>query len=229
MSSFGLRLLALATMLLDHLGLALFPRVSAFRMAGRLSFPLVCFLLAEGARHTRSRRAYALRLLMLALLCEAPYDLLRFGQPFSLLEQNVGFSLLLSLGMIEASDRLGARWPLALLGACLLAMGLGLSYGLLGPVLCWAFYASRRRRFRASSAFVLPIAYAFLLMASGVYADWVRISLAAPLAALPILAYNGQPGPRARAWTLFFYAAIPAHLIVLVLLRMSRIVPPWFL
>ena len=40
LSSFALRLLALVTMLIDHAGLALFPRVSAFRCIGRLSFPL---------------------------------------------------------------------------------------------------------------------------------------------------------------------------------------------
>ena len=102
MSSFALRLLALVTMLIDHAGLALFPRVSAFRCIGRLSFPLYCFLLAQGCRHTRDLRAYARRLLLAACLSEIPFDLLIFGRTACGVEQNVLFSLLLGLLAIYA-------------------------------------------------------------------------------------------------------------------------------
>ena len=78
MSSFALRLLAFCSMACDHLGLALFPGAADFRAAGRLAFPLYCFLLAEGARRTSDRKRYFLRLLALALPCELLFDLLLF-------------------------------------------------------------------------------------------------------------------------------------------------------
>ncbi|MFQ9448786.1 MAG: TraX family protein [Christensenellales bacterium] len=40
-------------MCVDHAGLALFPSVGAFRCIGRPAFPLYCFLLVQGFRHTR--------------------------------------------------------------------------------------------------------------------------------------------------------------------------------
>lgn len=84
-------------MFIDHAGLALFPSVGIFRCIGRLAFPLYCFLVAQGFRHTRDIRAYARRLLLLALISEVPFDLLIFGRISSAMEQNVVFSLLLGL------------------------------------------------------------------------------------------------------------------------------------
>lgn len=104
-------------MCVDHAGLALFPSVGAFRCIGRPAFPLYCFLLVQGFRHTRDLRAYARRLLLLACFSEIPFDLLIFGQISSAMEQNVVFALLLGLMALYAAKALApsvpcrARWP----------------------------------------------------------------------------------------------------------------------
>ena len=52
---------------------------TAMRLMGRVAFPLFAFMIAEGAAHTRDRRRYALRLLLLAVISEIPFDLVAFS------------------------------------------------------------------------------------------------------------------------------------------------------
>ena len=231
MSSFTLRLLALALMCVDHAGLALFPAVPAFRWVGRLAFPLYCFLIAQGYRHTRDLRAYARRLLLFALLSEIPFDLLIFGRIASTVEQNALFALLLALLALYVADALRGRPMLlvaSLLALCMGAMLARVSYGWLGIALCLCFHLLRERR----GAMLLSAAGALLLYTgslflSGVDAGWATASLFA-LAALPLLLlYNGKRGPRVPVLTFLFYAAYPTHLLMLYALRAARIVPPY--
>ncbi len=233
MSSFALRALALFFMLLDHAGLSLFPSLAALRCAGRLAFPLYCFLLAEGFAHTRNVRAYMRRLLLAAILSEIPFDLLIFGRFSSSMEQNVLFSLLFALMALVCADALRARPMQALLacaGLAVCAMALRLSFGWLGIALCLSFYFFRESRARmlllSSSALSL---YALSLLLSGVDTRWALTAFCALLALPLLLLYNGAPGPRGKWLSFAFYAAYPAHLLLLVWLRALRLVPPYFL
>ena len=230
-SSFALRLLALLTMLVDHAGLALFPQLGAFRCIGRLSFPLYCFLLVQGCRHTRDIRAYARRLLLLACLSEIPFDLLIFGRVACGVEQNVLFSLLLGLMAIYACDALAGNPKLAVLavaGVMLAAMLARVSYGWLGVALCVCLYkAEGSRAQQAGCVALLEGVYCLSLLLSGVARSWVLVSLCGALAAVPVLLYNGKRGLRSTGLTLLFYAAYPLHLIALVIVRAMRIVPPY--
>lgn len=232
MSSFALRLLALVTMLIDHAGLALFPRVSAFRCIGRLSFPLYCFLLAQGCRHTRDLRAYARRLLLAACLSEIPFDLLIFGRTASGVEQNVLFSLLLGLLAIYACEALSGRpmaAALAVASIMLAAMLARVSYGWLGVALCAGLYKTEGSRAKqALCVAMLTGVYVLSLLLSGVARSWVLVSLWAVFAAVPVLLYNGKRGPRTPLLTGLFYASYPLHLIALVIVRALRVIPPYY-
>ena len=66
LSSFWLKIVALLTMTIDHVGLVY--NIDAFRYIGRLALPLFCFMIAEGAIHTKNFRKYALRLGIMASL-----------------------------------------------------------------------------------------------------------------------------------------------------------------
>lgn len=232
MSSFALKFIALTCMCIDHMGLALFPSVSAFRCVGRLAFPLYCFLLSQGYAHTRDIRAYVRRLLLLAFLSEIPFDLLIFGRVASGVEQNVVFSLLLGLLALYAADSLRGRLLeciLALTALCAAAMILRVSYGWLGVALCLGFHFAREHRFKqALCSALLCGLYALSLLLSGVERSWALLSLYATGASLLILLYNGKRGLHAPALTFLFYAAYPLHIAALVLARALRIVPPYF-
>ena len=58
-NSFILKMIAIITMVIDHVGAVLFPMNMMFRYIGRISFPLFVFLLVEGSIHTRKIRKYS--------------------------------------------------------------------------------------------------------------------------------------------------------------------------
>ena len=75
MNAFKLKIIALAAMVIDHIGAA-FPQYTPleFRVIGRLTFPIFVYLLAEGFRHTRNPKKFLLRLLAFAVVSEPFYD-----------------------------------------------------------------------------------------------------------------------------------------------------------
>ena len=232
MSSFMLRLTALLSMVIDHAGLALFPDIGLFRCIGRLSFPIYCFLIAQGYLHTRSIAGYSRRLLLAAILSEIPFDMLIFGRMVCPVEQNVLFSLLLGLMALYCTDALAAK-PLyasaAILGLCMCSMAANVSYGWLAVVLCLCVrYAGQSRAKLCLYIGGALLLYSLSLLLSGVTMSWVLVSLCALFALIPLMLYNGKRGARHPALTLLFYAAYPVHIILLVIIRAMRIVPPYF-
>ena len=64
LSSFWLKVIALVTMTIDHVGLTF--NIDPLRYIGRLALPIFCFMIAEGVLHTRNFKKYALRLGIMA-------------------------------------------------------------------------------------------------------------------------------------------------------------------
>lgn len=78
----GLKGLAAASMVVDHVGVVLLPQLWLLRCVGRLAFPIYAFFLAQGFRYTKSRAKYLARLAGFALLSEIPFDYMVYGQAF---------------------------------------------------------------------------------------------------------------------------------------------------
>ena len=68
LSALDLKLLAMAAMLVDHMGYLLFPTAMWMRYVGRLAFPIFAFQIAEGWYRTHDREKYTLRLLICAVV-----------------------------------------------------------------------------------------------------------------------------------------------------------------
>lgn len=157
LSQESLKIIACVTMLIDHIGAVVVPQFfgigpsemlwyayKGLRLIGRLAFPIYCFLLAEGAFHTRSRKGYALRLLLGLVLSEIPFDLLFFGE-LTLAHQSVMVTLLLGFLYAVAMNYMpsqGYRIVL-LLPFAMLAELLNADYGGWGVAMIGLFVITR--------------------------------------------------------------------------------------
>ena len=71
MTALHLKIIALASMLMDHTAVVFAQQVPPwFRVVGRLAFPIFAYLVAEGFRHTRNPNKYLIRLAVFALLSQ---------------------------------------------------------------------------------------------------------------------------------------------------------------
>lgn len=57
LNSNQLKLLALLTMTVDHIGVHLFPQYPILRIIGRLAFPIYAYCIAEGCVHTKTAKS----------------------------------------------------------------------------------------------------------------------------------------------------------------------------
>ena len=150
MSAFTLKLLALVTMIIDHVGAIFFPQFIWLRYIGRLSMPIYAFLLVQGYMHTRNFNRYALRMGIFALLSEVPYDLLFQGTWLEFQRQNILFTFLTALFVMKLLDASAkSRNIFMFIGAVILTIlpyFLHFSYGVYGVLTVLCFYLFQKYR-----------------------------------------------------------------------------------
>lgn len=69
----AIKFIAAALMLVDHTGLMLFPKLTIFRIIGRLSMPLFAFAVSEGCRYTKNKIKHLALMLGLGVGCQLVY------------------------------------------------------------------------------------------------------------------------------------------------------------
>lgn len=99
-----LKIIALVTMLIDHIGAIFFPDQMLWRTIGRIAFPIFSWQLVEGFVHTSSRVRYALRLFLFACVSQAPYMFLNPDITMNPLHINIMFQLLSGVLLLAAVE-----------------------------------------------------------------------------------------------------------------------------
>lgn len=234
----GLKLIAIITMLVDHVTYGLYYTYGMandclnwelyrfLRSVGRMAFPIYCFLLVEGFFHTSNVKKYAIRLVILALISEIPFDWSLFGELPKWDKTNVVFTLLIGLLMIwilEESKKekfLGIENIVAKKIVVLLSYVVGMviayfasvDYNIVGVAVIVLMYClhgeERNKRLLAFAAGV-----AILALGCGTMEAWAFLML------IPIAFYNGKRGSDSKVMRYAFNYFYPIHLLIIGIVR----------
>ena len=217
----ALKVIAMATMLIDHAGFLLFPQYPILRWIGRMAFPIFIFLLIEGYFHTHSKPQYFLRLVLFALLSQMPFGLVFRQDPFCLTYLNTLFTLSIGFLVVWIIDGL-----LYLKNS--LPHTAAILYSIAG-LFCIALllYLANRLHVDYRHCGVLAVAAGFLAARRGahrciVYACICLVLLCfydmeiAALLMLPLIQmYHGKRGRRSALFQYACYMFYPVHLVFL--------------
>ena len=217
MSSFLLKIIAAAAMLIDHAGLLLFPGESWMRIVGRLAFPIFAYCIAEGFRYTRSRVKYFLRLFLLGGACQIVYYVAAGDTLIGILLVFSVSVLLMWLGDLAKTAFREDRpsrwlWLAAAISAVSVVAWLSMvwefDYGFFGIMLpVWVSLFDEKEHRVAALGFGLGALCIDSWIGGAYRQTWSMLTL-------PILTlYSGKPGKYRIKW--FFYMFYPAHLALL--------------
>lgn len=74
-----LKLIAILSMTIDHIGAVFFPHILLFRIIGRIAFPIFAYQTAVGMRFSKNIKKYIARLFLFSLVSQ-PFYFLLFGK-----------------------------------------------------------------------------------------------------------------------------------------------------
>lgn len=226
LSSSVLKIIAITTMLIDHTAVVMIsPDPSVLRNIGRIAFPLFAFMIAEGARHTRDIKKYALRLLLFAFISEIPFDM-AFGSGFlDFSKQNVYFTLLAGLVSVylirlfkeKKLTYLGIFTTLIIASA---AMLMSTDYGFTGVIVITLFYviSDYPKSVKYIGYILITLLTVVVILPRFPYIAIAPTQIFAVISAVILIFYNGQKGFKINRY--FFYAFYPGHIIILALIRL---------
>lgn len=231
LSGSTLKIIACVFMVIDHVGLTLFPEYDIFRILGRLAFPLFAFFIAEGSRYSKHklRRFSLIFLIGLAFLAfYYVYDRTLYGNIF------LTFSISILLDNLLYECKKLAFSDLNKLYAVLLFVGflavliatyylytlIHFEYRFFGMMLPVIINLTNFRGIETETKLkaldnhavrmVLAMIGMVLLSING---NLGAMQFYCLLAIIPLALYNGKVGCRKMKYA--FYIFYPAHLVII--------------
>lgn len=201
-----IKLIAMATMLIDHIGAVFFPQVLWLRIIGRISFPLFAWGVAMGYMRTRNWRKYALRLLVAGLITQLPYNLL-----FQSGDLNVCFTLLAGLLALKVLHTKNLWIKICgLISILALVHVLGFEYGIYGVLTILVFYYCQDDR-------RLPLYQGILTLGGILVYRFYVVQMFSIISSFLLPAIQGKDYRLNRMLQYGFY---PIHIVLLLMIKM---------
>jgi hypothetical protein len=221
MTSFKIKVIAIISMVVDHIGLFFFPNLIILRMIGRVAFPLFAWLIANGAHHTKNIEAYLNRLFIFALISQVPYyyaSKLVFPD-FNKL--NILFTLFIGLLAIKYLKETNSKLIkfLLVIFAPLAGHLINVDFGAIGVVsiiFFFVFFENKKMMVLSQSIIYLfqpliGLAGDTLIEPNNVHLYYILFTPVILLTLVIIFFYNNQEG---RKMKYFFYLFYPLQYIV---------------
>lgn len=213
-----LKIIAMISMLLDHIGVVFFPDVMIWRYMGRIAFPIYAYMIAEGCKYTRNRKRYLGMISVMALIFQIVYFVFMDGSIYQGILVNFSLSICAIYAIdsfIKNKNTLNRILMVIAIGTILLIYvglpiilkdyGFAIDYniwGLLLPILVY-FVPGKVLRALAIAIFLV-----IMTLVSGKVWQWWSL-LTIPL----FLLYNGERGSKKLKY--LFYVFYPLHLVIL--------------
>lgn len=231
-----LKLIAIVSMLIDHIGAVVLIRMVLYgiskngvideellniyelsRDIGRIAFPIFCFLLVEGFERSRNRGKYALRLGIFALISEIPFNLAVTGEIFTFSYQNVYFTLLIGLLIMMAVNGVDDLKILTRIDTLTETLQVCLGGIIRIGIVALGAWVAECMHTDYGALGILCIMALFLFRSNRKLQAFAGACAflwesTAPLAFIPIWWYNGTRGLKLKY---VFYLFYPIHLLIL--------------
>ena len=216
-----LKIIAMVSMLFDHVGKELLPQYPILQIIGRLAFPIFAFMIAEGCFYTKNKIKYFFTIFILGTGCQIVYSIAEHS-----FYQNVLITFSLSIALIFSLENFRVKKEkisgITLFFTVLIVItftmvlpvfmeeyGFQIDYGIYGVLLPVAvFYGQDKERKLVYATGVLALlAHSF----GGI--QWFS------LLSIPILVLYNQKRGKYNIKPLF-YIFYPAHLVVIYLISL---------
>ncbi|MEA2007267.1 MAG: TraX family protein [Patescibacteria group bacterium] len=197
-----LKTIGIVSMLVDHVGLILFPQVQIFRAIGRLAFPVFAFAISDGYRYTSNLKKYFFRLLIFAVVSQIPFMLAI--NPWKL---NVIFTLVLSLAVLHFFSKKNYIVVIILVTVSVI---IPMDFGIYGALAASIFYFFKNKNHQIGAFVLLTIVHVTIL-------GWA-LQLLSIFGVLIILFFPDRM-PKVQLPRYFFYWFYPVHLLLLFVIK----------
>lgn len=207
-----LKLIALITMVIDHVGILFFPDQEWMRAIGRLTMPIFGYAIARGFFYTRDSTGYLIRLSILAVASQLPFTLLfGRGQEIEIWDWSFWFPLL-NMVVPWTLAILLLRFPLiAIAPIVVVLLYVPMDYTSLVILLPIALYHLWFKQKRPLWALVSSLAILSAIALLSFPLQWWA------LLALPLIYFLEPYDGKIRLNRWLFYAFYPVHMLLLLI------------
>lgn len=212
MSSFILKLIAIITMTIDHLGYVVYGKISWMNYIGRLAFPIFAWQISLGFQKTKDVKLYAFRLLISAIITQPIYMIYMtsIGVSMANMNLNVIFTLLaglICLIAIQKNKIIGSVLTIFIMGIVDIFK---FEYGIYGILVILIFYIFRNNKVLLILMQALNL-FGYYLFEHGKVQMFSIISIL-----MIVLLYNNKKG---KSLKYLFYVFYPLQFLILYLLN----------